>query len=156
MQGFAVKASEGRNRFIILVLADDVEMNKLPEEMQACIKTRQFVDFRNIQTKRDIEQARKRLLFAMPRVPIRQLQAERLGAMNFLPLYHRLGKYTQYNQRHGVKQHNMPIYFDSDAEEEETNIDDVSTEDDEETQHNDNDQRVQVNVVVHQEDEDKG
>ena len=66
-----VEALQGRNKFIIVILVDNIDLNKLPEEMQVYIKAKQFIDARNIQTAKDIEKVRKRLLFAMPRVPIR-------------------------------------------------------------------------------------
>ena len=72
-----VEALQGRNKFIIMILVDNIEMNQLPEEMQVYVKAKQFIDARNIQTVKDIEKVRKRLLFAMPRVPIRQLQTDR-------------------------------------------------------------------------------
>ena len=120
-----VEAVQGRNKFIIMILIDDIDVNQLPDELQVYVKAKQFIDARKRQTAKDIEKIRKRLLFAMPRVPVRQLQTDRLRKMNFIPLFHRLGKYDQYNQQHGMRQHNVPIHFDSEEEEE----DDVDQDD---------------------------
>ena len=111
-----VEALQGRNKFIIMILVDDVEMNQLPEEMQAYVKAKQFIDARNIKTVKDIEKVRKRLLFAMPRVPIKQLQTDRLKGMNFMPLFHRLHNYDEYHEEHEPGQHNVPIPIDSDED----------------------------------------
>ena len=82
-----------------MILVDNIDVNQLPEEMQVYIKAKQFIDARNIETAKDIEKVRERLLFAMPRVPIRQLQTDRLKEMNFMPLFHRLHTYISQAQK---------------------------------------------------------
>ena len=162
-----VEALQGRNKFIILILVDDIQVNQLPEEMQVYVKAKQFIDARNIETL-DIEKVRKRLLFAMPRVPIRQLQADRLGKMNFIPLFHRLNNYDKYNEEHEPGQHNVPVFIDSDDEEEDDYKDSEDDENDNttegESEHlnlmDEQERRYRpeedVEAVVHMEDDDEG
>ena len=162
-----VEALQGRNKFIIMILVDNIEMNQLPEEMQVYVKAKQFIDARNIQTVKDIEKIRKRILFAMPRVPIRQLQTDRLKEMNFMPLFHRLNNYDKYNEEHEPGQHNVPVFIDSDDEElddyrdsEDDENDNTTTEgesehlnlmDEHERRHR---PEEDVEAIVHMEDED--
>ena len=160
-----VEALNGRNKFIIMILVDDIDVNQLPDEMQVYVKAKQFIDARNIQTVKDIEKVRKRLLFAMPRIPIRKLQADRLKEMNFIPLFHRLNKYDVYNEEHEPGQHNVPIPIDSDDEErsnfQEFKDDESDNNTEAEVEHlilmNDQEEREQdVEAIVHMQDEDEG
>ena len=164
-----VEALQGRNKFIIMILVDNIDVNQLPEEMQVYIKAKQFIDARNIQTAKDIEKVRKRLLFAMPRVPIRQLQTDRLKEMNFMPLFHRLNNYDKHNKKNEPGQHNVPVFIDSDNEEQHVQYRDSEDDENDDTTEseaeylNPMDQKERrykleenVEAIVHMADEDEG
>ena len=161
-----VEALQGRNKFIIMILVDNIEVSQLPEEMQVYIKAKQFIDARNVQTVKDIEKVRKRLLFAMPRGLIRQLQTDCLKEMNFMPLFHRLNNYDKYHEEHEPGQHNVPVPIESDDEEQDNYRDSEDDENDNTTlgeyKHlNLTDERgyrieEDVGAIVHMEDEDDG
>ena len=94
-----VEALNGRNKFIILILIDDINTEELPDEMQVYIKAEQFIDARRMENQREIDLVRNKLLYAMPRVPIRRLQPEHFQRMRFPPLFHRLHNYTNFTER---------------------------------------------------------
>ena len=63
-----LEAVEGRHRFLILVMVDDVNVGDLPDEMQKYVKTRTYIDAK------DMEMLRKKLLYSMPQKPIKDYE----------------------------------------------------------------------------------
>ena len=83
-----LEAVEGRRGFIILLMLDDLNMENLPDEMQKYVKTRTYIEVKNM------ELYRKKLLYAMPRVPLRKCK-EISGTKPGIPaLYNRFYKYS--------------------------------------------------------------
>ncbi len=63
---------EGKPDYIVVVLLDDVPQKTLSEELKAYLKTYTYIDAR--QYGKDIELIRKRIRFALPKVPLEQLK----------------------------------------------------------------------------------
>ena len=83
-----LEAVEGRCGFIILLMLDDLKIENLPDEMQKYVKTRTYIEVKNT------ELYRKKLLYAMPRVPLRKCE-EIWGTKPGIPaLYNRFYKYS--------------------------------------------------------------
>ena len=87
-----LEAIEGRQRFIILIMLDDLQSKDLPNEMQKYIKTHTYIEAM------DMELFRKKLLFSMPTIPLNNIQTERILEPRNVPrLFHRFYKYDASN-----------------------------------------------------------
>ena len=71
-----LEAVEGRHRFIILIMLEDINVNDLPDEMQKYVKTYTYIDAIKLNNEKDKELFKKKLLYAMPQKPIKQLKAD--------------------------------------------------------------------------------
>ncbi len=63
---------EGRRNYIIMVLVEKPTGNKLTPELKAYLKTFTYIDATNYE--HDLETVRKRIRFAMPKRPLKQIE----------------------------------------------------------------------------------
>ena len=72
-------------------MVDDVSVGDLPDEMQKYVKTRTYIDIK------DIEMFRKKLLYAMPQKPIKEYKIDPSDQYNpsVPPLFNRMFKYRE-------------------------------------------------------------
>ncbi len=61
-----------RNKYLIVVLVDDLDLATLPDELQTYLRTYTYIDARNYED--DLERIRKRIRFAMPGTPLAKIQ----------------------------------------------------------------------------------
>ncbi len=61
---------EGRTDYIVVVLLEDVPQKALTEELKVYLKTFTYIDAREYSN--DIEMIRKRIRFALPKIPLKQ------------------------------------------------------------------------------------
>ena len=98
-----VEVVEGRYKFIIFVMVDDIQFEDLPDALRSFIKTRTYIDAINMNTQKDIDLFRNKLRYAMPEVPLKKIPKEEANPEerndNFPPLFNRLNRYREYNQR---------------------------------------------------------
>ena len=73
-------------------MVDDVNVGDLPDEMQKYVKTRTYIDVK------DMEMFRKKLLYTMPQKPIKDLKTEPNDEYNpnVPPLFNRMFKYREH------------------------------------------------------------
>ena len=97
---------KGRTKFIIFIMVDDIQLDDLPEVMKIYTKTRTYIDAVNIKNEKDLDLFRKKLLYSMPQIPLRDVPkaaADSAGRNpNFPPLFNRINKYKEYNRRMGM------------------------------------------------------
>ena len=106
LQGHTESEEKNRNfDFLIPVLLEDVLPMNLPEVVQARLKAKLYIDARKLEKPDEIEMFQKRLLFAMPKVPLNKLprvqnNGLRLKGNRFQlpPLYQRVYKYDRWNK----------------------------------------------------------
>ena len=96
-----LEAVEGRHRFIILIMVDDIPVKDLPDEMQKYVKTYTYIDATKLNNDKDIELFRKKLLYVMPKKPIREFNIERNDDYNYNvpPLFNRMFRYRDHMTR---------------------------------------------------------
>ncbi len=77
---------EGRVDYIIVVLLDDIPRGALTEELRAYLTTNTYIDAREYA--KDFEMIRKRIRFALPKVPLKELKVREGGVhhVSILPL----------------------------------------------------------------------
>ena len=59
-----LEAVEGRHRFIILIMLEDIETEDLPDEMQKYVKTYTYIDATKLNNDKEVELFRKKLRYA--------------------------------------------------------------------------------------------
>ena len=98
-----VELVKGRNKFIIFVMVDDMQVEDLTEVMQAFVKTRTYIDAVNIKNQKDLDLFRKKLQYAMPQTPLRDVPKAApdpdVRNPNFPPQFNRLNQYRNYNRK---------------------------------------------------------
>ena len=98
-----LEAIEGRHRFIIFIMVDDLKAEDLPDEMQKFVKSRTYIEAINIENKKDLDLFRKQLQYSMPQTPLRDVPRDDADNVarhpDFPPLYNRLNKYETYNKK---------------------------------------------------------
>ena len=96
-----LEAVEGRHRFIILIILDDINVGDLPDEMQIYVKTHTYIDAINLNTRKDMELFRRKLLYTMPQNPIGNYVVDMNDEYNpnVPALFNRMFTYSNYNQR---------------------------------------------------------
>ena len=98
-----VEVVEGRCNFIIFVMVDDIQFEELPDALRSFIKTRTYIDAVNMNTQEDIDLFRNKLRYAMPEIPLKKIPREEVNPEDrnnaFPPLFNRLNRYREYNQR---------------------------------------------------------
>ena len=75
-----VKAIKGHERFIIFIMAEDIDIGDLPGDMQHYAKTRTYLEVK------DMELFRKKFLHMMPQTPIKHVKTP----VGEFPLYTRM------------------------------------------------------------------
>ena len=93
----------GRDKFIIFIMVDDIQVDELTEVMSAFVKTRTYIDAINIKDPKDLDLFRKKLQYAMPQIPLRDVPKDAENPEernpNFPPQFNRLNQYGNYNRR---------------------------------------------------------
>ena len=82
-----LEAVEGRHRFIILIMVDDINVGDLPDEMQKYVKTYTYIDATQLNKDKNKELFKKKLVYVMPTTPIQNINIECNEEYN--PLFHR-------------------------------------------------------------------
>ena len=79
-------------------MLDDINVGDLPDEMQKYVKTYTYIDAININTRKDMELFRKKLLFTMPQVPIKDFDVDMNDEYNpnVPPLFNRMFRYHEH------------------------------------------------------------
>ena len=99
---------EGRENFIIFVMVDDIQVDDLPKVIKAFVKTRTYIDARDINNQKDLDLFRKKLQYSMPQTPLKdvpKVEADPEGRNpNFPPQFNRLNRYGGYNRRMNVRE----------------------------------------------------
>ena len=100
-----VELVKGQNKLIIFVMVDDIQVEELPDVMQAFVKTRTYIDAVNIKNQKDLDLFRKKLQYSMPQTALKDVpkpDANPAGRNpNFPPQFNRLNNYREYNIRMG-------------------------------------------------------
>ncbi len=73
---------EGRLNYIIVVLLEKPAPNTLPPELETYLTTHTYIDARKYVD--DMETIRKRIRFAMPRLPLNQMRVGNVSSWNYL------------------------------------------------------------------------
>ena len=96
-----LESVEGRYRFIILIMLDDIPVKDLPDEMQKYVKTYTYIDATKLNNDKDVELFRKKLLYVMPKKPIGEFNIERNDDYNYnvQPLFNRMFRYRDHAAR---------------------------------------------------------
>ncbi len=74
------KVKEGKTDFLVPILLEDLSKQSLPRDIQTYIKTYTYIDAR----KYDIETLRKKIRFAMPDKPLKNLKQMKENPANKL------------------------------------------------------------------------
>ena len=112
-------------------MVDDIQIDDLPKVMKAFVKTRTYIDARDINLQKDLDLFRKKLQYSMPQTPLKDVpKAEAADDPeernpNVPPQFNRLNKYKEYNKRRNVrKEIQLPdieeVREEADMEEQET------------------------------------
>ena len=96
-----LEAVEGHHRFIILIMLDDINVGDLPDEMQKYVKTHTYIDAINLNTRKDVEMFRRKLLYTMPQNPIGNYVVDMNNEYNphVPPLFNRMFTYNEREAR---------------------------------------------------------
>ena len=96
-----LEAVEGRHRFIILIMLEDIDVKDLPDEMQKYVKTYTYIDGTKLDNDKEVDLFKKKLLYIMPKTPIREFNIERNEDYNYNvpPLFNRMFKYRDHMTR---------------------------------------------------------
>ena len=78
-------------------MLDDLNLEDLPDEMHKYVKSHTYIEAK------DMELFRKKLLFTMPRVPLKKCRNVQATSLNVPPLFHRLYKYNERRSNIPVK-----------------------------------------------------
>ena len=97
----AHRLMEKNNKYLIIIFAEDVNIDKLPRELKAYLRTHTYLDARNFQNNpnhpkyhAELDEIRKRLRFAMPGVTLNE--------------FHRRQEDQQQQDEGQKKQHHKP------------------------------------------------
>ena len=92
-----LEAVEGRHRFIILIMVDDIPVKDLPDEMQKYVKTHTYIDATKLNTRQDWELFRQKLRYVMPQNPIKNYVVDMNDEYNLdvPPLFNRMFSYNE-------------------------------------------------------------
>ena len=92
-----LEAVEGRHRFIILIMLEDINVNDLPDEMQKYVKTHTYIDATKLNTRQDWELFRKKVRYAMPQNLIKNYVVDMGNEYNpdVPPVFNRMFTYNE-------------------------------------------------------------
>ena len=71
-EAYRLVMDEGRRNYIVVVLLEKPTRNKLTPELNAYLKSHTYIDATNYE--HDLETVRKRIRFAMPKLPLKQIK----------------------------------------------------------------------------------
>ncbi len=71
------KVVEGYKQYVIVILAEDLELESLPNELRTYLRTYTYIDARNHED--NLERIRKRVRFAMPGTPLQKIIEKQIG-----------------------------------------------------------------------------
>ena len=112
LQGYTESKEKNADRdFLIPIVVEDNLPKLLPREIYAHIKAKKYIDARKQDTPKDIDMFNKRLLFAMPKKPLKEFprdnEPEELNLNNRKfrppPLYYRVHKYNKWKEQNVPK-----------------------------------------------------
>ena len=87
---------KGRDRLIIFVMVDDILVEDLPPVMKTYVNTRTYIDARDINNQKDLDLFRKKLQYAMPQTPLRDVPQDEADPAevnpNLPPNFNRLNR----------------------------------------------------------------
>ena len=85
----------------MLIMVDDIKTEDLPEEMQKYVKTHTYIDATKLHDDKEIHLFSKKLLYVMPKKPIREFNIERNDDYNYNvpPLFNRMFRYKDHMTR---------------------------------------------------------
>ena len=113
LQGYTESQEKNADQdFLIPIVLEDNLPKILPREIYAHIKAKKYIDARKLDTPKDIDIFNKRLLFAMPKKPLKELprdnEPEELNLNNRKfrppPLYYRVHKYNKWKEQNVAKE----------------------------------------------------
>ena len=94
---------QGRDKFIILVMVEDIQVDDFPDAMRKYVKTRTYIDAVNIRNQKDLDLFRKKLQYSMPQMPLKDVPKDDANPAerneNFPPMFNRQNRYREYNRR---------------------------------------------------------
>ena len=116
---------QGRGKFIIFLMVDDIKFEDLPEVLQTFIKSRTYIEAFNIDDPNELDLFRNKLQYAMPPIPLQKVPREEAnpeqGNPMFPPQFNRLNTYQDYNRRMRQRRA-MEVREWEDMEEEEEDV----------------------------------
>ena len=79
-------------------MLEDIKTEDLPDEMQKYVKTHTYIDATKLNDEKEAELFKKKLLYVMPKKPIREFNTERNGNYNYNvpPLFNRMFTYRDH------------------------------------------------------------
>ena len=82
-------------------MLEDINVNDLPDEMQKYVKTYTYIDATQLHSDKEVDLFKKKLLYVMPKEPIREFNVERNDDYNYNvpPLFNRMFKYRDHMTR---------------------------------------------------------
>ena len=82
-------------------MLENIKTEDLPEEIQKYVKTYTYIDATKLNNDKEIDLFKKKLLYVMPKRPIREFIVERNDEYNYNvpPLFNRVFTYRDYATR---------------------------------------------------------
>ena len=79
-------------------MLEDIKTEDLPDEMQRYVKTYTYIDATKLNNEKDLELFRKKLLYVLPKKPIREFNIDRTDDYNYdvPPLFNRMFTYRDH------------------------------------------------------------
>ncbi len=84
-EAYRLVIDEGRRNYIVVVLVEKPTRNKLTPELNAYLKAHTYIDATNYE--HDLETVRKRIRFAMPNIPLKQIKVRTTLQQHQIPSY---------------------------------------------------------------------
>ena len=120
LQGYTESKEKNADRdFLIPLLIEDNIPDNLPPQIQAHIKAKMYIDARKLKEAKDIDLFQKRLLFVMPKVPLKKFSKHNVTQelnindwrSKLPPLYNRVYKYNEWKAKNesNKEKHNKKV-----------------------------------------------
>ena len=104
---------QGRDKYIILVMVNDIQVEDLPDSMRKYVKTKTYIDAVNIKNQKDLDIFRKKLEYSMPHTPLKDVPKDAADPddrnPDFPALFNRINRYRGYNRRIRRRQRNLEL-----------------------------------------------